>query len=92
MLEGGRLKMRDLDDYHMQVTKIAFDLYHPSRILVGTRDAQPVGVLRRLGSATDALTGDGPELRKEAQDAVGQLPADGPELQDDARAAADERP
>ncbi len=39
VLEGGRLKMRDIDDYHMQVTKIAFDLYHPGRILVGTRDA-----------------------------------------------------
>jgi len=39
VLQGGRLKMRDLDDYHMQVTKIAFDPYHEGRILVGTRDA-----------------------------------------------------
>ncbi|MFN2418912.1 MAG: WD40/YVTN/BNR-like repeat-containing protein [Candidatus Limnocylindria bacterium] len=39
VLQGGRLKMRDLDDYHMQVTKIAFDPYREGRILVGTRDA-----------------------------------------------------
>ena len=39
VLQGGRLKMYDLDDYHMQVTKIAFDPYHDGRILVGTRDA-----------------------------------------------------
>ena len=39
VLQGGRLKMYDLDDYHMQVTKIAFDPYHEGRILVGTRDA-----------------------------------------------------
>jgi hypothetical protein len=39
VLKGGHLKMRDLDDYHMQVTKIAFDPYHDGRILVGTRDA-----------------------------------------------------
>src|SRR6185436_15820179 len=39
VLAGGRLKMYDVDDYHMQVTKIAFDPYHDGRILVGTRDA-----------------------------------------------------
>ncbi len=39
VLQGGRLKMYDLDDYHMQVTKIAFDPYKEGRILVGTRDA-----------------------------------------------------
>ena len=39
VLQGGRLKMRDMDDYHMQVTKIAFDPYREGRILVGTRDA-----------------------------------------------------
>ena len=39
VLEGGRLKMRDIDNYHMEVTKIAFDPYQPGRILVGTRDA-----------------------------------------------------
>lgn len=39
VLKGGALKMRDIDDYHMQVTKIAFDPYHEGRILVGTRDA-----------------------------------------------------
>jgi hypothetical protein len=39
VLQGGRLKMYDLDDYHMQVTKIAFDPYREGRILVGTRDA-----------------------------------------------------
>jgi hypothetical protein len=39
VLKGGLLKMRDMDDYHMQVTKIAFDPYHEGRILVGTRDA-----------------------------------------------------
>jgi photosystem II stability/assembly factor-like uncharacterized protein len=39
VLQGGRLKMRDIDDYHMQVTKVAFDPYHEGRIFVGTRDA-----------------------------------------------------
>lgn len=39
VLRGGGLKMRDGDDYHMQVTKIAFDPYRNGRILVGTRDA-----------------------------------------------------
>jgi hypothetical protein len=39
VLQGGRLKMRDMDDYHMQVTKVAFDPYREGRILVGTRDA-----------------------------------------------------
>lgn len=39
VLKGGALKMYDIDDYHMQVTKIAFDPYHEGRILVGTRDA-----------------------------------------------------
>jgi hypothetical protein len=39
VLEGGRLKMRDQDNYHMEVTKISFDPYRPGRILVGTRDA-----------------------------------------------------
>ena len=39
VLQAGRLKMRDIDDYHMQVTKIAFDPYREGRILVGTRDA-----------------------------------------------------
>jgi photosystem II stability/assembly factor-like uncharacterized protein len=39
VLQGGRLKMRDMDDYHMQVTKIGFDPYKEGRILVGTRDA-----------------------------------------------------
>src|SRR5439155_22144974 len=55
--------------------------------LLGASDTQPVGVLRGLGSTTDALAGDDPELREEAQDAVGELPADGPELQDDAGSA-----
>ncbi|HYE27747.1 MAG TPA: hypothetical protein VEA61_05885 [Allosphingosinicella sp.] len=39
VLKGGQLKMYDLDGYHMQVTKIAFDPYRRGRILVGTRDA-----------------------------------------------------
>ena len=39
VLRGGQLLMRDSDDYHMQVTKIAFDPYREGRILVGTRDA-----------------------------------------------------
>ena len=39
VLKGGQLKMYDIDDYHMQVTKIAFDPYMEGRILVGTRDA-----------------------------------------------------
>ncbi len=38
-LQGGRLKMYDFDDYHMQVTDIAFDPYKEGRVLVGTRDA-----------------------------------------------------
>jgi hypothetical protein len=38
-LQGGGLLLRDRDDYHMQVTKIAFDRYHRGRIFVGTRDA-----------------------------------------------------
>lgn len=37
--QGGRLLMYDRDDYHMQVTHIAFDPYLRSRILVGTRDS-----------------------------------------------------
>jgi hypothetical protein len=39
VLRGGQLMMRSLDDYHMQVTKIAFDPYREGRIFVGTRDA-----------------------------------------------------